>query len=599
MLHPAIQSAAEAWLSDPVIAETDKAEIRQLLEQSAYEELTDRFYRDLEFGTGGMRGLLGAGRNRMNLHTVGAAAQGLANYILSAADGPDPLSVAIACDCRRMSEAFAARVAGVMAGNNIRAYLFDALRPTPELSFAVRHLGCTAGVMITASHNPPEYNGLKVYWRDGAQVVPPHDEGIIAEVRRVQSFSSVKQCSDRDALNRGLIVFKGKDIDLAFLQEIDRTCLSPQLSRKHGERLKIVYTPLHGTGYDLVPAALQRRGFQHVIREPRQSIPSGEFPTVKSPNPEEPAALAMGIALAQQENADLVLATDPDADRVGIAVRGADGSYTLLTGNRIGALLTYYICEQLRVAGRLPENAVMFSTIVSSDLAKEIARAYGVEVVETLTGFKWIAAKIREYEEAAARGQPTKTFIFGMEESYGYLPDAFVRDKDAVTSCAFIADAAAFAAERGQTLYELLETLFRKYGYFQEGTKNVTLKGKTGAAQIAAIMQRLRSDPPRQLGGTPVVSVSDIMTGMTRRLGEDGGERREFDLPASDVLIFMLADGTKVISRPSGTEPKIKFYVLARLGERDLARAETACSHLIEKIDMDLQRLIEKLPDAS
>ncbi len=592
MLDPTVKSAVDDWLADSAIADTDKAEVRALVDSADEQELKDRFYQDLEFGTGGMRGIIGAGRNRMNLYTVGAAAQGLANYLVKTGGDSGGAAVAIAFDCRRMSQEFARRVACVLAANRIRVFLFEALRPTPELSFTVRKLGCTAGIVITASHNPPEYNGLKAYWCDGGQVVPPHDAGIIAEVRRVGPFSNIKLIDEQTAVERGLLVRIGESIDEAFLSKVDDSCLCPEISRKHGKTLKIVFTPLHGTGHRLVPEALRRRGFRHVLVEPAQSEPNGEFPTVKSPNPEESAALEMGIALARRERADLVIATDPDADRAGIAVRRADGEYELLTGNQIGALLTYFICEQLTAAGRFPERAVVLSTIVSSDLAKEIARSYGAEVMETLTGFKWIAAKIREFEEAAARGEPLKTFIFGMEESYGYLPCTFARDKDAVTSCAFIADAAAFAAERGMTLHEMLADLFKRFGCFREGAMNITMRGKHGADQIKAVMHALRTTAPQTLGGAAVISAADLLTGIERRI-KDGAETKCFDLPASDVLIFSLAGGTKVIARPSGTEPKIKFYILTRSTERDLPKAHAACTELIRSIESDLSRLID------
>lgn len=588
MLEHSVKTAVDQWLSDPAILDVDKSEIRRLLDSGDAKELTDRFYQDLEFGTGGMRGVLGAGRNRMNVYTIGAAVQGLANYIAREGESAMAAGVAIACDCRRMSDEFSRRAASVLAANGIRAYLFDALRPTPELSFAVRHLKCTAGLVITASHNPPEYNGLKVYWSDGAQVVPPQDDAIIAEVRKVGAFANVRLANEHSPLIQKI----GRDVDEAFLAGVDRSCLCPELCRKHGERIRIVFTPLHGTGYQLVPEALRRRGFRHVVVEPSQAEPSGEFPTVKSPNPEEPAAMERGIALASRESADLVIATDPDADRAGLAVRRKDGSYTLLTGNRIGAILTYFICEQLKATGCLPDNGVVLSTVVSSDLAKEVAKSYGAEVVETLTGFKWIAEKIREYEPREANAAPLKSFLFGMEESYGYLPNAFVRDKDAVTSCAFIADAAAFAAERGMTLHELLELLFQKYGYFQEGARSVTMKGKSGADQIRALMRRLRESPPTTIAGKAVETMADLMNGAVRRLSE-GAVVSRIDLPPSDVLIFTLADGTKVIARPSGTEPKIKFYILARSNESTLASAESACAEILNMIEKSLDVIVD------
>ncbi|MBX3394817.1 MAG: phospho-sugar mutase [Phycisphaerae bacterium] len=594
MLHESIQLAARQWLDDPVIADTDKVEIRRLLDAHDERELTDRFYKDLEFGTGGMRGVIGEGRNRMNIYTVGAAVQGLANYISRVGESAKRGGVAIAYDCRRMSVEFSRRAALVLAANGIKAYVFDALRPTPELSFVVRHLRCTAGIVITASHNPPEYNGLKVYWSDGAQVVPPQDKAIIDEVRGVGPFANIRLADEGSPEARKLTEVIGAEVDEAFLTAVDESCLCPDICRKHGDSLKIVYTPLHGTGHLLVPEALRRRGFRHVLTEPAQSKPDGEFPTVKSPNPEEPAAMQLGMALAQRHAADLVIATDPDADRAGIAVRRGDGTYVLLTGNRIGAILTYFICEQLKSDGRLPANGLVLSTIVSSDLAKIIAGSYGAEVIETLTGFKWIAEEIRRWTEPAADGSPRKSFLFGMEESYGYLPCVFVRDKDAVTSSAFIADAAAFAAERGTTLYGMLEDLFRRFGYFEEGAKSVTMKGESGARMIETIMNSLREKHPIAIAGVAVETVTDMLTGIARRVS-DGAEVSRFSLPPSDVMVFALADGTKVIARPSGTEPKIKFYILVRSSESNLDRARSHCAERIRMIDADLSALIARV----
>ena len=580
-------SAAAAWLKDPAIAEEDKREIQTLIQAGAEAELTDRFYRDLAFGTGGLRGVIGAGRNRMNVYTVGAAAQGLANYIAKQGAAAKNTGIAIACDCRRKSDAFALRVAEVMAGNGIRAYLFDGLRPTPELSFAIRHLGCTAGVVVTASHNPPEYNGFKAYWTDGGQVVPPDDDAIIAEVRGVGGFANIRVMPEPAAREAGLIRTIGREVDEAFLSEVQASCLNPDICREQGKRLKIVYSSLHGTGGVLIPEALRRRGFQCVIEVPQQAEPDGEFPTVVSPNPEEEAALSMGIEVAKQEGADLVIATDPDADRVGIAVRASGGEFVLVTGNRIGALLADYICRQLTQQGRFPDNGVVLSTIVSSDLMKDIARSYGAEVVETLTGFKWIGQKLHEYDLAGTPAAPSKHFIFGAEESYGYLPAKFARDKDAITSTAFIAEMAAMAASEGRGLLDVLEALFQRFGYFQEGAKSIVMKGKQGAAQITALMDTLRADPPKMIAGIAVKAVADLMTGVDRDI-ETGEPVGRFDLPPANVLQFTLADGTKVIARPSGTEPKIKFYILAKEPGEDITKAEAAATRKIEAIVGDL-----------
>jgi phosphoglucomutase len=582
-----IAQAVEQWLNDSAIDDADKQEIRELKSAGDEKALKDRFYQDLEFGTGGMRGIIGAGINRINVYTVGAATQGLANYVLAQGEDAAKKGVAIAFDSRRMSEEFARRTACVLAGNGIKAYLFDALRPTPELSFAVRHLACTAGIVITASHNPAEYNGYKVYWSDGVQVVPPHDKRIIEEVRNVGAFSNVKTMAYDEACSQGLIKLIGRDIDQVFLEHVHLTCLRPDSCKRQGDKLKIVFTGLHGTGSVLVPEALCERGFYQVIEVPEQREPDGDFPTVESPNPEETAALTMGIELARNKCADLVIGTDPDADRVGIAVRGPTGEYELLTGNQTGALLTYYICEEMTRTQKFPANAVMITTIVSSDLMKTIARSYGAEVIETLTGFKWIGSKVEQFEQDKQAGKPSKDYIFGAEESYGYMPGMFTRDKDAVTSAACIADLAAVTAERDMTLFDLLQELFKRFGYFQEGTKSLVLPGADGAAKIQQMMERFRKQPPKSIGDITVDTMTDLMSGEKRSLKNDSVVG-QVDLPASNVICFELADRTKVIVRPSGTEPKIKFYVLTREAAEDLQRARRVATKRIETILDDL-----------
>ena len=585
-MEAAIQTAVQAWLDDPVIAAEDKREVRALLDAGDERELTDRFYKSLEFGTGGLRGIIGAGLNRMNVYTVGAAAQGLANYVSRQGEAAKRTGVVIAFDCRRMSDAFSLRTASVMAGNGITAYLFDALRPTPELSFAIRHLGCTAGVVVTASHNPPQYNGFKAYWTDGGQVTPPHDEAIIDEVRKVGSFANVHAMDPDQARSAGLIKTIGRDVDEAFLDAVQESCLHPAICREQGKKLKIVYTSLHGTGGQLIPEALRRRGFEQIIEVPEQAQPDGEFSTVKSPNPEEGAALSMAIALAEKEGADLVIGTDPDADRVGIAVRSSQG-FELVTGNRIGALLCYYICEQRKQNGTLPDNAVVCSTIVSSDLMKEIARSYGATVVETLTGFKWIGLEIHKHELEGSTDKPSREFIFGAEESYGYLPVRFARDKDAVSSTAFIAEAAAWAAGQGKTLLQVLDELFHKFGYYHEGAKSLVLPGKEGADKIKAMMDGLRTSPPHTIAGCPVATMTDLTTGKKQDL-QTGQVTAGYDLPSSNVLVFTLADGGKVIARPSGTEPKIKFYILLKQPGDDLEVAKRNAAAKVQEIVAEL-----------
>ncbi len=595
MMDATVAAAVEAWLTDPAIAEDDKVEIRGLREAGDEKELTDRFYQDLEFGTGGLRGVIGAGTNRMNVYTVGAAAQGLATYVAGRGEAARKAGVVIAFDCRRMSDEFSRRVASVMAGNGITAYLFDALRPTPELSFAIRHLGCTAGVVVTASHNPPEYNGFKAYWSDGGQMVPPHDEAVIEMVRGVGGYGNVRITGFDEGRAAGTIKIVGKAVDEAFLEQVQATCLAPDACQEHGAGLKIVFTSLHGTGGMLIPEALRRRGFAKVIEVPEQAEPDGEFPTVKSPNPEEAPALNMAIELARREGADLVIGTDPDADRMGIAVRRADGEFELISGNRIGALLVHYICEQLQRSGRFPANAAMITTIVSGDLMKDIARSYGAEVVETLTGFKWIGEEIHRYETEGTPEAPSKTFIFGAEESYGYLPAAFARDKDAVTSAAFIAEAAAGAAADGKGLHQVLQGLFKRFGYFQEGAKSIGMKGQEGAARIQSLMDSLRNDPPKEIAGSAVVSCGDCRSGEQRSL--PGGEvTGRYDLPSSNVLVFTLQDGSKVIARPSGTEPKIKFYMLVKEPGDDLVKAKVDADRKTRAIADWVDRRVSEVP---
>jgi phosphoglucomutase len=582
-----VRAAVDAWLMDAGIAEDDKLEVRELLKAGDEKELTDRFYRELEFGTAGLRGLIGAGINRMNIYTVGAATQGLANYLAKQGEAARKAGVVIAFDCRRKSDVFARRTAEVLAGNGITAYLFEKLRPTPELSFAVRHLKTTAGVVVTASHNPPAYNGYKVYWVGGVQVIPPHDEAIIAEVRQVGGFANVRTLPYRDGLARGLIKVIGREVDEAFLDAVQASCLVPEICREQGRHLKIVYTSLHGTGGQLIPEALRRRGFENVIEVPQQAEPDGEFSTVKSPNPEEPEALTLAVRLAGQENADVVIGTDPDADRMGVAVKTPNGSFELLTGNQTGALLTWYVCDQLNRDAKFPKNGAVVTTIVSGGLMKEIARSHGAEVIEVLTGFKWIGAKVAEFEAAGSPGAPSKMYLFGSEESYGYMPATYVRDKDAVTSAAFFADLAAVAASRHLTIYGILEDLYKKYGYFQEGARNIQLPGQEGAARIQAMMDTLRKEPPGTVAGIRVSTIADIETGEIHdaRTGRVTGR---YDLPASNVVILTLEDGTRVIARPSGTEPKIKFYILVREPADNLTQARARANAKIEAIKADI-----------
>lgn len=524
---------AERWLGPDFDPQT-REEVKRLME-SAPGELEECFYRNLEFGTGGLRGIMGVGTNRMNAYTVGMATQGVANYLKMNFSELPRIQVAVAYDCRNRSAEFARITAGVFAANGIKVYLFDALRPTPELSFAIRYFHCQGGVMITASHNPKEYNGYKAYWEDGAQITAPHDANIIAQVQKIESPAQVKFTGGEENIE-----IVGEAVDRAYLDAISTLFLSPEAVKKHAD-LKIVYTPLHGTGVRLVPMALRRMGFTNLFGVEAQNINDGNFPTVKSPNPEESSALEMAVAEADRTGASLVMATDPDADRVGIAVRDDEGRMTLLNGNQTASLLTYYLLRRWKELGKLNETTYMVKTIVTTELLTAMADAFGVKMYNVLTGFKYIAAVVREHE---GKG----TFIGGGEESYGYNAGEFVRDKDAVTACCLVAECAAWCAEQGKTLYGLLQDIYAEFGCYRESLLSLTREGKAGVEEIRAMMKNLRENPPQRLGGSPVVRRADY----TRP--------EETGLPYSDVLQFFAEDGSVVSVRPSGTEPKIKFY---------------------------------------
>lgn len=525
--------------------------------QSGSDLVEDAFGRDLDFGTGGLRGIMGPGSNRMNLTTVAKATQGLSNYILQLRPGG---SVAIAYDSRNRSAEFAREAARVVAGNGLKAYLFSDVRPTPELSFAVRELGATAGIVVTASHNPKEYNGYKVSWDDGGQVLPPHDRGIIDEVRKVESMSDVKLAEFQDALTSGRIVLIDEALDEAYLTALDRVRMRPDLTNDRGGDLRIVYTPLHGTGVRIVPPALERWGFSNVSIVEEQAVPNGNFPTTNSPNPEEKAALELALQLAEKVQADIVMATDPDADRIGIAVRHG-GKYELLTGNQVGALLAYYVAETLKEQGRLPQNGAMIKTIVTTELIAAIAADYGLRLENCLTGFKYIAELIRGYEEAATSSKPQYEFLMGCEESYGYLVGTHARDKDAVVSACVLAEMALWAKTREMTLIDVLSQLYARYGAHVESQLSKTMPGLAGMKAISSLMDRLRQDPPAEVAGIAVDRVVDIKNNTSRTMSS-GKEDTGPGLPSSNVLLFHLEDGSLVVARPSGTEPKIKFYFM-------------------------------------
>lgn len=537
-----IEERVVLWLNDDYDADT-KAKIREY-QQNNPDELTEAFYRDLEFGTGGLRGIMGVGTNRMNKYTVGAATQGLANYLKQQFPNQE-ISVAIAFDSRNNSAYFADITADVLSANGITCHLFPELRPTPVLSFAVRYLHCQSGVMVTASHNPKEYNGYKVYWNDGGQLVPPHDKNVIAEVNKIKSLHDTKWQRNPDKVH-----IIDSSLDEAYLKLVHGLSLHPEAIAAQ-KQLKIIYTPLHGTGITMVPKALKMYGFENISIVKEQAVSDGNFPTVKSPNPEEKSALIMSIAQAEAEKADLVLATDPDADRVGIAVRNLKGEMILLNGNMTGSLLVHYLLSQWKALNKLDGKQFVVKTIVTTELIKRMADAYQVPCYDVLTGFKYIAEKIKENEGKAS-------FIGGGEESYGYLAGDFVRDKDAVIACCLIAEMTAFYTNQGKSLYQMLLEIYHEYGFYKEDLLSLTKQGKSGAEEIAAMMVNYRNNPPKEIGGQKVVLMKDIQAGIAYHL--DKGTQETIALPKSNVLQFFTADGSKITVRPSGTEPKIKFY---------------------------------------
>ncbi len=546
-MNPAVDKAvldkANTWLAGNFDDETKKS-VADLIRNNP-AELTDAFYRDLEFGTGGLRGIMGAGINRMNRYTVGMATQGLANYLKKMFPAKNPVKTAVSFDSRNNSRYFARVTAEVFAANGFEVYLFDDLRPTPELSFAIRHLGCQSGVMITASHNPKEYNGYKAYWDDGAQFIAPHDTNVIKEVQKITSVDEVRWSG-----NEANIRTIGSEIDDLYLGKVLSLSLSPDSVQRHKD-LKIVYTPLHGAGRILVPAILQKFGFRNVTIVAEQAIADGNFPTVKSPNPEEHSALDLAIQKASQTGADLIMATDPDADRVGIAVRNDTGEIVLLNGNQTASLLFYYMLIRWKELGKLNGKQFIVSTIVTTDLLRKITRSFGVRFFSVLTGFKFIADVVRKNESDLE-------YILGGEESYGYMIGDFVRDKDAVSACAMIAECASWAADRGKSLFDLLIEIYRQYGVYREHLVSVVRKGKTGAEEIQKMMLNFRSAPPSVINDSKVITIRDYLTLVER--DPISGKESGIDLPKSNVLQFILEDRSIISVRPSGTEPKIKFY---------------------------------------
>ena len=564
-----VKERAEKWLSDSYDEETRK-KVKQLIDNDP-KELTESFYKDLEFGTGGLRGIMGVGTNRMNVYTVGMATQGLSNY-LKKAFPDEPIRVAVGHDSRNNSRLFAERVADIFAANGFKVYLFDSLRPTPELSFAIRHLHCHSGVVVTASHNPKEYNGYKAYWSDGAQVVAPHDRNIIAEVQKITSPDQVMIWKGDRSEN---IEILDETFDQIYLEAVHGLSLSPDAVERYHD-MKIVYTPLHGTGVILVPESLRKYGFTNILTVKEQNITDGNFPTVESPNPEERSAMKMAIELAESEKAEVVLATDPDADRIGMALRDENGQYVLLNGNQTCSLLVYYIVKRWSELGRLRGKEYIVKTIVTTELVARIAESFGVRHFDCLTGFKYIATVMRNHEQ-------TMQYICGGEESFGFLAEDFVRDKDAVSACSLAAEAAAWAKSQDMTLYELLKEMYVRYGFFREALVSVVRKGKEGQEEIAKMMSDYRSDPPRSLGGSPIVVIKDYLNG--EALDLTNGSKTPIDMERSNVLQFTTADSTVVSIRPSGTEPKIKFYFGVRAELNDTARFNEVQAELDGKIE--------------
>jgi phosphoglucomutase len=563
-----IRKKAQAWLGSEY-DEPTRREVQHMLDHDE-KSLIDAFYQDLEFGTGGLRGIMGAGTNRMNRYTLGMATQGLSNYLKKHAADPKSITVAIAYDSRNNSSFFAKVAADIFVANGFTACLFESLRPTPVLSYAIRLHKCDAGVIITASHNPKEYNGYKVSWNDGGQVVAPHDKGIIDEVRKIRSVKEIASGGDPKK-----IIMLGEETDRKYLEEVMKLRINEDIIKRNAG-IGIVYTPLHGTGYRMVPEALAMYGFTNVHSVKEQSIPDGNFPTLRSPNPEEPDALAMAIDLAKQKNADLVMATDPDADRIGVAVRKPSGGFVLLNGNQTGVLLTWYIITQKKRMKHLKGNEYIISTIVTTDLFDRIAEKNGVKYYNVLTGFKFFAALIRDLEGK-------EKYIGGGEESFGYLAGDYVRDKDAISSCALIAETAAWARDHGKSLWELLLDIYAEYGLYREKLVNVVRKGAEGASEIKKMMEGYRSNPPKAIGDSRVVRIDDYLRLVSKHINT--GRETALTLPKSDVLQFFLEDGTKISVRPSGTEPKIKFYFSAHSALSDTAHFEKAWKALEERID--------------
>ena len=569
----------EQWLADPYFDEDTKNELRAIAGDE--NEIRERFYMDLEFGTAGLRGIIGAGINRMNIYTVRRATQGLANYIKK--QGGEEKGVAIAFDSRRMSPEFAMEAAMTLAANGIKAYKFESLRPTPELSFAVRELGCIAGINITASHNPPEYNGYKVYWEDGAQFTPPHDKGVLEEVLAIEDLSTVKTTSEEKALRSGKFQVIGKEIDDKYIKNVKAQVVNRDAIDRMQKDITIIYTPLHGTGNIPARRVMKELGFENVYVVPEQELPDGNFPTVSYPNPEAEEAFTLGLKLAREKNADLVLATDPDADRLGVYVKDAKtGEYHPLTGNMSGSLLCDYVLSQKQAKGQIPADGQVIKSIVTTNLVNAVAEHYGCELVEVLTGFKYIGQQILK-EEQTGKG----TYMFGMEESYGCLIGTYARDKDAISATAALCEAAAYYKEKGMTLWDAMVAMYEKYGYYKDTVKSIGLKGIEGLAKIQEIMENFRQEPPKTLGDYTVTAARDYKAGIIMDMAS--GAVRPTGLPSANVLYYEMNDGAWLCVRPSGTEPKIKFYYGVKGASMEDADARS------EKMGAELTELVNKM----
>lgn len=573
-LIQSVEAKAKEWLTPAYDAET-QAEVKKMMESDDKTELIESFYKDLEFGTGGLRGIMGAGTNRMNIYTVGGATQGLSNYLNKNFKDLKQISVVVGHDCRNNSRKFAEITANVFSANGIKVYLFEDLRPTPEVSFAIRHLGCQSGVMVTASHNPKIYNGYKAYWDDGAQVLAPHDKGIIEEVEKV------KPDNIKFKGNPNLIETIGEDIDKLFLDAVQKISIHPEVDKKHKD-LKIVYTPIHGTGVKIVPRALKMWGFENVIHVPEQDVISGDFPTVESPNPEEPKTLTLAIKRAKETDADLVMASDPDADRIGIACKDDKGEWVLINGNQTCMMYLYYILTQYKASGKLKGNEFVVKTIVTTELIKKIADRMGIEMLDSYTGFKWIAREIRVREGK-------QKYIGGGEESFGFLSGDFIRDKDSVSACCLISEIAAWAKDNGKTLFQLLQDIYIEFGFSKERGISVVRQGKSGAEEIKAMMEKFRNNPPKELGGSKIILYKDYLSLEAKDVK---GNITKLDMPdTSNVLQYFTEDGSKVSIRPSGTEPKIKFYLEVKGNMKTRADYDEANRIADAKIDTIVKEL--------